>query len=1083
MADGSNPPHALEQPKPAVLLVDDQPANLLALRALLEGLGLVFAEARSGEEALERLRDREFAVVLLDVRLDGLDGFETARLIRARPETRATPIIFLTAYESDRDQLEQAYSLGAVDFLTKPLMPVVVRAKVAAFAQLFEEKGRARRQAEQYRLMVEGTKDYAIFMLDSEGRVASWNAGAERIKGYSAEEIIGSHFSRFYPPEAVERGWPEEELRRAVADGRIEDEGWRVRKDGSRFWANVVITALRDEAGTLRGFGKVTRDVTERREAEETARRLLQEEAARRAAEESAQEASQQREQLRVTLSSIGDAVIVTDADGEVTFLNPVASRLTGWRLQEAVGQPLERVFPIVNEQSRRAVENPVARALRENAVVALANHTALVARGGAEVPIEDSAAPIRAEDGSVAGVVMVFRDVTERRRAEEARARLAAIVESSADAIVSKSLDGVIQSWNSGAERIFGYTAAEAVGRSITLVIPQERLDEERSILERLRRGDPLEHFETVRVAKDGRLLNISLTVSPLRDAEGNVIGASKVARDITEKKRAESELHKQTERIRLLWEAAAVLLTTEEPDAMMRALFSRIAPHFGLDAYLNFMVNEAGDALRLESYLGIPEEAAHSMRRLEFGQAVCGAVAVTREPITANRIHQSDDPRVQLVKGFGIRAYACNPLLAGGRLLGTLSFASRTRDTFDADEQEFLRTVCRYITVAYERLRLVRELREGDRKKDDFIALLAHELRNPLAPIRNGLEVLRLSDDPGVRARSQAMMDRQLTHMVRLIDDLLDVSRINRNKMELRRSRLTLSEVVASAVETARPLTDEAGHELTVSLPATPVHLNADLTRLSQVFSNLLTNSAKYTPRGGRIWLSAERHNGEVVVSVRDTGIGVPAEALGKIFDMFSQVDRGLERSTGGLGIGLALVKGLVEMHGGTVTAASEGEGKGSTFTVTLPVIADPTPPPAEVPSRAGVASFGRRVLVVDDNRDGAHSMADMLLLLGNEVRTAYDGLEAIAAAEEFRPEVILMDIGMPQLNGFDATRRIRAQPWGKEIAIIALTGWGQEGDRELSRAAGCDGHLVKPVDLADLEKLLIELRPKQG
>ncbi|MBN9122911.1 MAG: hybrid sensor histidine kinase/response regulator, partial [Planctomycetes bacterium] len=254
---------------------------------------------------------------------------------------------------------------------------------------------------------------------------------------------------------------------------------------------------------------------------------------------------------------------------------------------------------------------------------------------------------------------------------------------------------------------------------------------------------------------------------------------------------------------------------------------------------------------------------------------------------------------------------------MLAGDRLLGTLSFASRTRDAFDADELEFLRTVCHYATVAHERLRLVRELREADRKKDDFIALLAHELRNPLAPIRNGVQVLRLAGaDAGAAARARDMMDRQLGHMVRLIDDLLDVSRINRNKMELRRSRVALAEVVASAVETARPLLDAAGHELTVSLPAAPVPLDADLTRLAQVVSNLLTNSARYTPPGGRVWLSAERAGGRVVVSVRDTGIGIPAAALSKIFDMFSQVDRPAERSSGGLGIGLALVKGLVEM-----------------------------------------------------------------------------------------------------------------------------------------------------------------------
>jgi CheY-like chemotaxis protein len=312
----------------------------------------------------------------------------------------------------------------------------------------------------------------------------------------------------------------------------------------------------------------------------------------------------------------------------------------------------------------------------------------------------------------------------------------------------------------------------------------------------------------------------------------------------------------------------------------------------------------------------------------------------------------------------------------------------------------------------------------------------------------------------------------------MVRLIDDLLDVSRVSRNKMELRRARVSLADVVNSAVETARPLIDAAGHDLSLSLPPRPVYLDADLTRLAQVFSNLLTNSAKYTRPGGRIWLSAERRGDRVAVAVRDTGIGIPADALPNIFDMFSQVDRSIERSTGGLGIGLALVKGLVEMHGGTVAAESAGEGRGSTFTVSLPVLAGQPQPEDAVAGPEGARGPGRRILVVDDNRDGAESLAMMLRLLGHEVRTAHDGLEALEAAKGFQPEVVLMDVGMPRLNGLEATRRLREQPWGKDLVVIALTGWGQEGDRERSREAGCDGHLVKPVNLPDLQKLLDDL-----
>ena len=337
--------------------------------------------------------------------------------------------------------------------------------------------------------------------------------------------------------------------------------------------------------------------------------------------------------------------------------------------------------------------------------------------------------------------------------------------------------------------------------------------------------------------------------------------------------------------------------------------------------------------------------------------------------------------------------------------------------------------------------------------------------------------------SGDANAVDQARSMMERQLGHMVRLIDDLLDISRISQNKMELRRcANVRLTDAVNSAVG-KRPGLSSRGNRSTnspCSLPRKPIYLDADLTRLAQVFSNLLTNSAKYTARGGKIWLTAERRSEEVLVTVRDTGIGIPAGSIASIFDMFSQVDRSVERSTGGLGIGLALVKGLVEMHGGTVTVVSEGEGKGSTFTVILPVLADQAGF-AVVPSDNGQAAAGpkHRILVVDDNRDGADSLAMILRLVNNEVRTARDGIEALEQAKVFQPEIVLMDIGLPGLNGLDATRRIREQPWGQSMTIIALTGWGQDRDREQSREAGCDGHLVKPVNLPELQKLLAEIK----
>jgi signal transduction histidine kinase len=377
---------------------------------------------------------------------------------------------------------------------------------------------------------------------------------------------------------------------------------------------------------------------------------------------------------------------------------------------------------------------------------------------------------------------------------------------------------------------------------------------------------------------------------------------------------------------------------------------------------------------------------------------------------------------------------------------------------------------------------LQMARLRRDADRRKDEFLAILAHELRNPLAPIRNGLQVMKLaSNDGSVVEQARVMMERQLGHMARLIDDLMDVSRISRGKVELRRGRVELARVVQQAVETSRPLIEQMGHELTLDVPPAPIFVNGDLTRLAQVFANLLNNAAKYTERGGRITLRVERQGSDAVLSVRDTGVGIPAHMLPRVFEMFTQVDQSLERSQGGLGIGLSLVKGLVEMHGGRVEARSDGHGTGSEFVVRLPVVLSPAArqPGDEADRAPAAAKARRRILVADDNRDSAGSLALLLRYMGNDTQTAHDGLEALDVAAAFRPDVILLDIGMPKLNGYETARRIRQQPWGRHVVLVAQTGWGQEDDKRLSREAGFDFHMVKPVDPAELESVLAVLK----
>jgi CheY-like chemotaxis protein len=357
----------------------------------------------------------------------------------------------------------------------------------------------------------------------------------------------------------------------------------------------------------------------------------------------------------------------------------------------------------------------------------------------------------------------------------------------------------------------------------------------------------------------------------------------------------------------------------------------------------------------------------------------------------------------------------------------------------------------------------------------------VLAHELRNPLAPVKNSLEIIkRAHSDLGLLDHARETMERQLSHMVRLIDDLLDVSRITHNRLELRKSICELRSIIEQAVQTVQPLADSRGHRLSAQLPDTPIQLNADPVRLTQVFINLLENACKYTEPGGLVQLTVESSGNQVVVSVEDSGMGIEADVLPTIFDMFTRADQSLERQQGGLGLGLTLVRRLVELHGGTVDATSDGRGRGSRFTVRLPRTEDVARLQV-VPTTGRAAAEGAtyRILVVDDNRDATESLTMLLQITGHETRSAFDGADALELASRFRPDVVLLDIGLPGLNGYDVARRIREQPWGRNAVLVALTGWGQEEDRRKSSEAGFDAHLVKPVDHGQLMAMLAQLR----
>ncbi|MGQ0522852.1 MAG: hybrid sensor histidine kinase/response regulator [Betaproteobacteria bacterium] len=612
--------------------------------------------------------------------------------------------------------------------------------------------------------LIAGIRDYAIFVLNPEGIIESWNLGARLIKGYSAEEVIGKHFSMFYPRDAIERQWPERELRMASADGRFEDEGWRLRKDGSRFWANVIITALRQEDGRLIGYSKVTRDLTTRRNNEEKLR--------------------QSEERLRLLIEGVQDYAL----------------------------------YMLDNE--------------------------------------------------------------------------------------------GLVSSWNSGAQRIYGYSASEVLGRHFSWLCPADDI----------KAGKPWQELRTARAAgqtveegwrvrKSGERFWAHVVIRALNDAEGAPCGYAKITQDLTERRQ----------------------------------------------------LKEAG---------------------------------------------------------------------------------------------------------------------ESARRMNEFIAMLAHELRNPLAPILNAVEILeRTPPDTSSQATPLVgVIARQTRHLARIVDDLIDINRIARGTLTISRATVDVTDVVDSSVEAVRPRIDRAKQHLELAVPSEPLTVFGDLHRLAQVLSNILNNASRYTPQGGTISVTARKLADEIVLSVRDTGRGIPREDFERIFNLFDQGSHAAAEAGSGLGIGLSLARRIVELHGGTITVESDGIGKGSVFHVRLPRALAPIDRRSAAAENAGAPSVSRRrILVVDDHVDAARMLQLLLQCEGHDTRIAHDGPAALKAVEEFKPEFVFLDIGLPGMNGYEIARALRGHQSRSKIFLIALTGWGQPSDIRESKEAGFDLHMVKPLDTASVKRLL--------
>lgn len=818
-------------------------------------------------------------------------------------------------------------------------------------------------------------------------------------------------------------------------------------------------------------------DVTERKRVEEERERLLR-------------HASEERERLAEAFErSPAFVAVLRGPDHVYERVNARFEELLGRR--DLVGRPVREIMPEAGEQGYFEV---LDRVFRESEVYIATGRRVQFARGIAG-EMEDRwldfvFQPLIGPDGGVSGVLIHGIDLTDRLRAEaEAREkdqRLQLLLGNATDyAVLITDPDGIVVDWAGGAEAITGFAPADVLGRPADVIFTHEDRAAgvpAREMATAAREGRAEDKRWHLR--KDGSTFFAEGVMVPLREA-GSLRGFGKLFRDATARRRSE-------EGVRFLADAGASIAELVDYESTLQRI-ARLAVGGFADWCAVDLVEEDGRLRRLALNRSPAVEATAGADVERDLDGLVAHVMGAGEPEVVFDVAGIDpgstvvgDDRLARLAAAGVRSYLGVPMLSRGRVAGCLAFLSASgRRRFGPEQLRVAQDLAERVAVAVENGRLYRALQEADRRKAEFLATLAHELRNPLAPVRNGVQVLRLGgDDPAARAKAVEMMDRQIVHLVRLVDDLMDVSRVNSGKVALRLAPVDLRDVVEAAVEISRQMIDSGGHQLGVRVADEPLPLEADRTRLVQVLANLLNNAAKYTPQGGRIELSAGREGTDAVVSVTDSGVGISAEMLPRIFDMFTQIGTTIDRSQGGLGIGLTLVRRLVEMHGGAVSARSEGAGRGSTLIVRLPLARPATAGEGSVATAPAAPSSSRlNVLVVDDNQDSAESLAILLGLKGHEVRTAHDGPEALRTLESFRPHLVLLDLGLPGMSGFEVARRIRSSAGLRDVRLAALTGWGQEEDRRRTREAGFDHHLVKPADPEAVEAVLATLLHPAG
>jgi PAS domain S-box-containing protein len=787
-------------------------------------------------------------------------------------------------------------------------------------------------------------------------------------------------------------------------------------------------------------------------------------------------------------IESSDDAIISKDLDGTIRSWNRAAERIFGYTVEEAVGRSIRIIIP----KDRQGEEDTVLDRIRRGQGV---DHfeTIRLRKDGSLVPISLTVSPVYDDRGVVIGASKIARDLSHRIDADRAARRLKALVESSDDAIVTKDLDSIITSWNRAAERMFGYTAQEAIGRSIRMIIPDDRQGEEDTVLARIRAGQTMDHFETIRRRKDGSEVTISLTVSPILNEGGQVVGASKIARDITERARLLAAAHEQARITERLGEVGHIVASSLNQATIVQQVTdlatSLTHAEFGAFFY-NVIDQQSGEAYTLytlsgasrKDFEGFPQPRATAL----FAPTFHGVGVVRLDDVTQDPRFGKNPPHYGMPKGhLPVRSYLAVPVkAASGDVLGGLFFGDSKAGVFTGQHERLATGIAAWASLALENARLYIVAREADRLKDEFLAVLSHELRTPLNAILGYARLLRGGILKGEKAeRGLETLERNATSLTQIVEDVLDVSRIVSGKIRLDVQPVELALVLHNAVATVQPAADAKGVRIQTIVDPRVGPVSGDPDRLQQVVWNLLSNAVKFTPKQGRVQLRLERVNSHVEIVVSDTGAGIKPEFLPHVFERFRQADSGTTRMTGGLGLGLSIVRHIVEMHGGTVHAASEGEGRGATFRVRLPLMIvhpEALTEPREHPRTERPAPLtglgdltGIRVLAIDDEEDALTLLRVVLETAGAAVTTLSSADDALEQIGSIRPDVVVVDLGMPATDGFQFIARLRgsSNEAVRDIPAAALTAFARSDDRTKALRSGFEMHLAKPVDPGEL------------